>query len=151
MYLFTLTLVSSAALRNQWRRIWKSGSSLPPMTARCRRWTLSCAPHTCSWTLSRQRKFWTVFQPQLLCLEITYIKPAYLYILPPYTGVTHVLLTVFHILRHETGLFFIPTDWPVFRRNWVRQRANQQPICWPVRMKYYNWKQSSWSPLLLLS
>lgn len=27
------------------------------MTTRCRRWTLSCAPHAGSWTLSRQRKF----------------------------------------------------------------------------------------------
>lgn len=137
------TVASSAALRNQWKRIGKWGSSLPAMTTRCRRWTLNCAPHACSWTPSRQCKF---KQPQILCPKIIYIKPGCLSLYRWYTCPAYSI----SYLETWNLTFFIPTDWLVYRRNLVRQRTNQQPICWLVKTKYYSWKQSSWSPFVLL-
>lgn len=46
--------VSFVIVRIQWKRTEGSGSSLSPMITRYRRWTLSCAPLACSWTLSEQ-------------------------------------------------------------------------------------------------
>lgn len=94
--------VSFVIVRIQWKRTEGSGSSLSPMITRYRRWTLSCAPLACSWTLSEQSESKWYKKVKFPCMAkrpqirrfIQWLLAhfVFLYILPP------ELL----VLRHET-------------------------------------------------